>query len=227
MRDGWLRLGLLLLVLVWFTAPACAQSHDSAPHESAPSGESEKRLAQDIEGTEGNIFKGFLDLTIWSIVVFLLLLFVLTKFAWKPMLQGLQKREQSIHEAMEEAKSAKEEAAKLRAELQAEMAKARAEGQAVRDEARRDAERLRDEIAAKAREEIEAERERLRKEMDNARDSIVNDLMSQTTQLATLIASKAVKRQITIEDQNRLLDDALAELRGAAGERQRVVASIQ
>ena len=69
---------------------------------------------------------------------------------------------------MEEAKAAKEEAAKLRAELQAELAKARTEAQAVRDEARRDAERLRDEIAAKAKADMQAERERLRRDMDTA-----------------------------------------------------------
>ena len=223
MQRGWLLVGLLLIVLAFFAVPARAEE----PHNSAPQGEGETQLEKDVEGKESNIFRGFLDLSIWTIVVFLVLFFVLAKFAWKPMLQGLQKREQSIHEAMAEAKAAKEEAAKLRAELQAEIARARAEGQAVRDEARRDAERLRDEIAADANAKIEADRERLRKEMNDARDSIVNDLMAQTTQLATLIAAKAVKRQITIEDQQRLLNEALADFRGAAGERQRVIASIQ
>ena len=128
---------------------------------------------------------------------------------------------------MEEAKAAKEEAIKLRAELQAEINKARSEAQAVREEARRDAERLREEISAKAKAEIQAERDRLRRDMDTARDQVLQELWAQTAQLSTMVAAKAVKRQITIDDQNRLVDEALAELGGAANERQRVVASIQ
>src|SRR5438067_9652961 len=54
-----------------------------------------------------------LDLAIWTVVVFLILLFVLSKFAWKPMLQGLQKREQDIHSAIEEAHKTREEARRL------------------------------------------------------------------------------------------------------------------
>src|ERR1700722_13023408 len=107
MQRGWLLLGLILVMLALFAAPARAQSHDSTSH-----GESKAELQKDVEGSESNIFKGFLDLSIWTIVVFLVLFFVLKKWAWGPMLEGLQKREQSIHSAMEEAKAAKEEAAK-------------------------------------------------------------------------------------------------------------------
>ena len=56
------------------------------------------------------IFKPALDLTIWTVVVFLLLLAVLYRFAWKPLLQGLSKRETDIHSAVEDARKAREEA---------------------------------------------------------------------------------------------------------------------
>ena len=72
-----------------------------------------------------NIFKPALDLTIWTIVVFLLLLAVLYRFAWKPMLQGLQKRETDIHSAVEDARKAREEATRLREEVQAEAPRPR------------------------------------------------------------------------------------------------------
>ena len=157
MRHGWLILALVLVVLTVFASPVFAEEA-GAKHE---------------EGS--NIFKGFVDLSIWTIVVFLVLFFVLAKFAWKPMLAGLKEREDSIHGAMEEAKAAKEEAAKL-TELQAEIAKARAEGQTVRDEARRDAERLREEIMGKAKAEMQAERERLRTDMETARDQVLAEL---------------------------------------------------
>jgi F-type H+-transporting ATPase subunit b len=225
MQRGWL-LALMLIVLALFAAPVRAEKvkPEAAEHPTKQEGSSG---VIPPEEEQVNIFKGFLDLSIWTVVVFLILLYVLSKFAWKPMLQGLEQREHAIRSAMEEAKAAKEEAAKLRAELQAELTKARSEAQAVRDEARRDAERLRDEIAAKAKADMQAERERLRKDMENARDQVLNELWAQTAQLSTMVAAKAVKRQITIDDQNRLVDEALAELRGAAAERQQVMASIQ
>jgi F-type H+-transporting ATPase subunit b len=242
MQRSWL-LGLGILVLALFAAPAFAEKKEKDPEESKKKLE-QVRTAVQKEGEpkdildqvqkmleeppkESNIFAGFIDTSIWTIVVFLVLLFVLKKYAWKPMLDGLKHREETIHGAMEEARQAKEEASRLRAELQAEKVQARAEAQAERDQARRDAERLGQEIAAKASAEIQAERDRMRREMDTAKDQLVIDVMRQTAQLATMVAAKAVRRQITIEDQNRLLEEALGELRGAAGERQRVVASIQ
>jgi F-type H+-transporting ATPase subunit b len=203
MRRVWLLLGLGLLVVALCVAPAMANEPAGA------GGEAKKE----------NIFAGFIDLSLWTIVVFLVLMWVLKKWAWGPMLQALKDREVSISSAAEEAKQAKEEAARLRAELQAEITKVRAEAQAVRDEARRDGERLREEITSKAKAEMQAERDRLRKDMETARDQALQDLWAQTVQLSTMVASKAVKRQITIDDQHRLVDEALAELRGAAKQR--------
>jgi F-type H+-transporting ATPase subunit b len=242
MQRGWLLLGLALLAYLLYTAPALASKEPEGGEgkKHATDEEKVKKVKEAIDGggepkdvlekvdkalqkeehaEESNIFKGFIDLSVWTIVVFVVLFFVLKKWAWGPMLQGLQERERSIHSAMDEAKAAKEEATKLRAELQTEIAKARSEAQALRDEARRDAERLREEINAKAKAEREAERDRVSKEIENARMAVLQELMAQTAQLSTMIASKAVRRQITIEDQNRLVDEALADFRGAAGKR--------
>jgi F-type H+-transporting ATPase subunit b len=217
MRHGWLLLGLVMVALALCAAPALAdkaeedKAHADKPHDAG--------AKHDEHKSEDNIFKGWLDLSIWSIVVFLVLFFVLKKFAWGPMLQGLQERERSISQSHEDAKAAREAAEKIRAQSEAEIARVRAEGQALRDEARRDAERLREEISAKAKADIQAERNRLRQELEAARDNVLKDLWAQAVQLSTLIASKAVKRQFTIEDQNRLVDEALADFRGAAANR--------
>src|SRR5213593_1500709 len=74
----------------------------------------------EAEGSPG-IFAGTLDLAIWTVVVFLLLLWVLSKFAWKPMLEGLQRREESIRAALDEAQRAREEAKTLQARFEQEM----------------------------------------------------------------------------------------------------------
>src|SRR5438067_621021 len=84
---------------------------------------------------DSDIFAPRLDLTIWTIVVFVVLLLVLKKFAWGPMLQGLQNREAAIRGALDEAQSARDEAHQLRTQLQAEMEKMNEKMREALDEA--------------------------------------------------------------------------------------------
>lgn len=152
------------------------------------------------------------DLGIWTIVVFALLFVVLTKYAWRPMLEGLHKREDTIRAAVEEAKRAREETAREHAALKAELAKAYAEIPAIMEEARRDAQALKEEMRATAQAEIQTERQRLRREIDMARDQALQELWTQAAQLATLISAKAIRRSLTEDDHRRLVDEALTEL---------------
>src|SRR5207248_7120081 len=99
-------------------APAWAKKTDPAEKK----GEGKEDKHEDTHKDEG-VFKGALDLTIYSIIIFLGLLFILTRYAWKPMLQGLEQRERDIAAAVEEAKKARDEAAHLRSTMQQEIAK--------------------------------------------------------------------------------------------------------
>src|SRR5262249_57964025 len=117
---GWFVLLVLPLVLVALSpAPARAKKDPAGESKKGEGKEDKKEEAHKDEG----VFKGALDLTIYSIIVFLGLLFILNRYAWKPMLQGLETRERDIATAVEEAKKAKEEAAHLRATMQQEIAK--------------------------------------------------------------------------------------------------------
>jgi len=162
------------------------------------------------------------DLGLWTLVVFGLLFFFLKKLAWKPILEGLHKREESIVSAVEEAKRARDETERVRAEFQRELAKAHEQIPEIIGKARRDAERLGEELRAKALAENQAERERLHREIAMARDQALQELWNQAAQLATLISAKAIQRTITTEDHRRLVDEALAELRSAGQQRQRL-----
>lgn len=179
--------------------------------------------AADEPGSKPNILSPRFDLTIWTIVVFGLLLLVLKKYAWGPMLEGLQKREHSIQGALDEAQRARDEAHRLRTQFQGEMDQASEKVRQMMEEARRDAQRTTDEMVAKARGEIQTERDRLRREIDRARDQALQELWAQTARLASLVSSKALRRQVTIEDHRRLVDEAIADLREAGTERQRQV----
>jgi len=202
---------LLLAVIVVAAAPAPAFAADEHAGKKA----------------EPNIFEPRLDLTLWTIVVFGVLLAVLWKFAWGPMLEGLQKREHLIQGAIDDARRAKEEAERLRGEFEQQMAKANAKAQEIHEEARRQAQQNSDQMVAKARSEIQTERERLHREIQTAHDQALQELWSQTAQLATLVSAKTIRRQLSPDDHRRLVDEAVAELRQAGETWQREAQSVK
>jgi F-type H+-transporting ATPase subunit b len=179
--------------------------------------------SQEKKGAGEKIFERRLDLTIWTLVVFFIVLFILGKYAWGPMLKGLEAREHAIHSAVEEAHKAKEETSRLRDEVVRERAKADEEARSTIDQARREAQKQGDELRAKAVAEIHAERDRMRRDLEIARDAALQDLWSQTAKLATLVSSRAIGRELNADDHRQLVDEAIADIRRAGAERQREV----
>ena len=224
MRRGWL-LVLCCLVALAVSAPVrvgAAPDHPEGGGEATPGAGAGKDEHKD----EG-VFSGALDLTIWTIVVFLLLLFVLSRYAWKPMLQGLEKREKDIHAAVDEARKAKEEAHQIRTQLEQERQKGYDEVRGMIEDARKEAEQLKERRKAEAEAEIAADRERLRRELALARDQALQEMWRQAADLATLVSSKVLRRQLNAEDHRNLLDEALQELPGAVEVRRRALGSEQ
>jgi F-type H+-transporting ATPase subunit b len=173
-------------------------------------------FAAAAEGEKKNIFEPAFDLGLWTIIVFVVLFWVLRRYAWGPMLQGLRTREESIRAAIEEARLAREDTARARAEFDRKLAEAHAGIPKLMEEARRNSERLAEEMRAKAAQDIQADRQRLRREIETARDQALKDITDHTAQLATLISAKAIRRALTPEDHRRLVDEALAELKDEA-----------
>jgi len=209
------RVVVFALLLIWsctwlFAAPVLALDDHSAKSSSA-----EAKNKHEEEGGPQIFTPVRIDLAIWTLVVFLLLLFVLTKYAWNPMLGALQKREENIHSAIDEAKRAREEARQLRQDLASERAKIADERRIAMDEARRDGQQLRETMLAQGKAEIQSERDRLHREISRATDQALKKIWEQTAQLATLISAKAIRRQLTHDDHHRLVDEALADLRKA------------
>jgi F-type H+-transporting ATPase subunit b len=153
------------------------------------------------------------DLGIYTLIVFGLLFAILSTFAWKPIQEGLQKREDVIRQARDEALQARDEAQKIRDQLQQELAKANETVRGMIDEARKDGQKLIADLKAKATAEIEADKARQLNEIATARDQALQELYQQSVQLATVLAGKALQRQISLDDHHRLIDDALVELK--------------
>jgi len=166
---------------------------------------------------DSDIFAPRLDLTIWTILVFGVLLVVLGRFAWKPMLQGLQKREKDIQSAIEDARSAREETQRLREEVRAERAKIEQTRREKILKAEADAQRRYDEIVAAGQAKIKADSDQALRELETAKNQALQELWQRTADLASVVSTKAIRRNLTPEDHRRFVDEALAELRGAAG----------
>lgn len=188
-----LRIGIAALVLVLGAVPAFAAD----PHGGAKDGLLDFKI----------------DTGIWSAVVFLVLLLILRKAAWGPMLEGLKKREESIRSAIEEAKVLREANVKSEAAFKAKLDEAYAQIPKLLDEARRDAQVLAEEMRSKAAAEIQTERQRLHRELETARDQALQELWNQAATLATLISTKAVGRAMSQDDHRRLVDEAVEELK--------------
>jgi F-type H+-transporting ATPase subunit b len=229
MQRGWLLLGLGVMLLALFAGAAWTQEHhegggDAKPPGTAPIKEATEHAEHE---EESNIFKGWLDLGLWTIVVFLVLFFVLRKYAWGPMMEGLENREKHIRGELESAQKANTEAQTLRAEFERRINEAQQQVHAMIDEARKNGEQLKADMQNQAAAAIQAEKDRARRELQTEAEQERIKLFQQVTQLASLVSAKAVRRQMTIEDHHRLVDEALNDLGVAANERQRVLASIQ
>ena len=165
-------------------------------------------------GEEGTIspFAGDVGNILWTLVIFLLVVTVLGKFAWSPMLASLQSREKFIHDSLAEAKKEREEAAKQLARYEAELANARKEASKIAEEGRRDAEALRKKIEAQADEEAKRIIERARSEIDVAKQAAVHDLYSQAGQLATELAGRIIHKELNAADHAALISEAIGQM---------------
>lgn len=166
-----------------------------------------------------DLFKGTLDLTIWTIVVFLLLYLILRKYAWGPIREGLDRREQSIAHDKHEAVRAKQEADALRVKLDAEVARANDQVRQLMDKARADAQALATEEINRGKAELQAERDRLQRDMATQRQQALQEAATHAVSLATLLSAKAVKKSLSEDDHRALLGEALAEFKSAAESR--------
>jgi len=159
-----------------------------------------------------SLFGGDFGTAIWTLVIFILLLIVLGKFAWGPLLRTLQNREQFIRESLESAKAEREQAEARLREYTEQLRKAQAEAGAILDQGRREAELLKRRIQDEARSEAEALLARARREITLARDTAVKELYDLTADLAVDVAARLVRRELSEDDHRRLVQEAIGEI---------------
>jgi F-type H+-transporting ATPase subunit b len=155
------------------------------------------------------------DLTIYTLLVFFLLIAVLSKYAWPNIAKGLERREASIRTAQEEAKQDRINAAANLAEAKRKLDEAALQAKAMFDDARKEADAMKARDKEAAAKEIEARKQQAEREIAAYRDAQEKDLYYKAVQLATLMSEKALRREVSAADHSRLLDESVAELRAA------------
>jgi len=161
---------------------------------------------------EPNLFSGDLGNMIWTLVVFALVVFVLGKFAWKPILKGLQAREDFIRTSLEEAKADRDKAEEALQGIDAKLQEARTQASGIVEEGRRDADVVRQRIEAEAREESDKMVARAKREIDLATQGAVKEIYAKAETLAIEAATAVIGREVSAEDHQRLIQDAIAAI---------------
>ena len=153
-------------------------------------------------------------LFIWTIVTFLVLLFALKKFAWGPLLAALESRQGAIRKSLDDAQQAKQELERLNAESAQIIARARAEADAIITQSRGDGERLREEIRQKARGEADLIVKNAERQIQLETNRALEQIRHEAVDLSVMIASKIIQRNLSKEDNERLIDEALKQVEG-------------
>ena len=155
-----------------------------------------------------------IGLIFWQTIAFLILVFFLTKYAWKPVLKAVHERERSIEEALESARKAKDEMARLTSQNESLLKEARAE----RDLILKEAKTLKDQIVSEAKAIAQTEGakmiEKANVEIESQKTAALAEIKDQVATLAIEIAEKILRRQF--EDQNKqeaLVSDLLKEVK--------------
>ncbi len=159
----------------------------------------------------------FSSLIFWEIVSFGVLLWVLYKFAFPPILEALETRERKIRESLEQAERHRTEAERKLREYEAKLAAAAQEAETVLSRAKERAQHLLEENEQRLKTEAERMKADATREIEAERRRAIQDIRNQTTDLALQIAEKVVERSLTDADHRRLADEALkaiSEVRG-------------
>lgn len=153
------------------------------------------------------------DLAVWTLAVFVLLMLLLTKFAWKPIMDGLEKRERGIADTIAAAHRANEEAKGMLASYERRLAEASDEVRGMLEEARRDAEATKQAIVTEARKAADEEQARAKREIGLARDEALSTIAERAGELAVDVAGKFLRDKLSADDQSRLVRDSVASIR--------------
>ena len=155
-----------------------------------------------------------IGLIFWTGIIFALLLFILSKFAWKPINNMISKRNQSIEDALNQAELAREDMKKLQADNEKIFAEARVERDKILSEARE----VKDQIVGQAKDEARTEVDKIRKAASQdiiaQKTAAMDEIKNQVLDLSVLVAEKVIRKELKSTPQHeQLIDDLLKDVK--------------
>jgi len=151
-------------------------------------------------------------LMIWTIVCFLVVLFVLKKFAFGPVQQMIDTRRERIQNALDEADRARAEARNLLEEHRKLIGQAKSESEEILAEARRVSDAQRERVRAETEEDRQRRLEETRRQIEQATQQALGQIREEVGKLSLVAAEKITRKSLTDDDQRRLIDEALSEI---------------
>lgn len=149
---------------------------------------------------------------ITALVVFAIVMFILATKVWPIITGGLDDRNGKIREEIAAAEAAQKQARAALEEYEKSLAEARVESQRMLDETRSQQAALAAELKSKAERELSEMREKAKRDIETAKKTAISELYAESVTLATQMAGKILQREVTVADQQRMLEEALGEL---------------
>jgi len=154
-----------------------------------------------------------IGLFFWQTIIFILLIFLLKKFAWKPILDAVNEREEGIKNALLSAEKAKEEMASLQSDNEQTLKKARSERDSLLKEAREIKQQIIDEAKNEAKSEAKKIISQAQETIQNEKNAAIVDLKNQVAGLSIDIAEKVLKEKLSDDKtQMKLVKDLVKEV---------------
>jgi F-type H+-transporting ATPase subunit b len=151
-------------------------------------------------------------LYIWTIATFLVLVGLLAKFAWGPLLAAMAARQDAIRKSLDEARQAKQELERLNVESARILAQARTEAEAILSATRSDATQFREELKQQARADAAAIVKNAEKQVELEKTRAIQEIRQEAVNLSVTIASKLLQRNVSKDDNLRLIEDTFKQI---------------
>ena len=157
-------------------------------------------------------FSGNLGNAVWTLAIFLIVVVMLGKFAWGPVLGLLREREDFIHRSLSDAKRDRDAAEARLKEYAAKLQSAQQEAVGIIEQARRDAESARDDVRQRAKDEADKMIANAERQIQLETSRAVQQIRQEAVDLSVTIASKLLQRNISKEDNEKLIADTLKQI---------------
>lgn len=197
------------------TAPAAGHDHADHGHDGHDHAHGDHDHAHEEVGAMPTLKQG-LWTGITAMLVFIIVAAFLGAFVWPKINQGLDDRANKIRNEIESAEMAQQQAKSALEQYQKNLEEARAEAQRMLDQAKTQQQAIVTELKAKADVELNAMRDKARRDIETAKRAALNEIYAEASTLATSIAGKILQRELGPQDQQRLVEQSLNEMRQVA-----------